>query len=160
MKLIVRGYGVGMTSNEKLNARVLAMTLTLTRGTTRVPKPPRDLFTQSGPRGILLNWRFPEGYAADIAGWRVYKGDETSLFAEIREPLTTQWFVESTAGASPPTVLLFVSSFNKIGVESPKIMVSGAATAEAGAPTTPKTPSAYTVPYTNPGYGQPHYRGY
>lgn len=160
MKVIVRGYGMGMTSNEKLNARVLASTLILTRGTTRVPKPPRDLFTQSGPRGILLNWRFPEGYSADIAGWRVYKGDENSLFAEIREPLTTQWFVESTAGSSPPTVLLFVSSFNKLGVESPKINVTGIAQVEAGAPTTPATPAAYTVPYTVPGTTNPKYRGY
>ena len=160
MKIISRGYGVGMTNNEKLNARVLATTLTLTRGTTKVPKPPRDLFTQSGPRGILLNWRFPEGYTADIAGWRVYKGDETSLFAEIRDPLTTQWFVESTAGTTPPTVLLFVSSFNNIGVESNKVSVTGSATAETGAPATPATPVAYSTPYAQPGYTNPKYRGY
>jgi hypothetical protein len=160
VKVIVRGYGIGMTNNEKLNARVLATTLTITRGTTKVPSPPRDLFVQPGPRGILLNWRFPEGYTADIAGWRVYKGDEQSLFAEIRDPLTTQWFVESTAGTTPPNVMLFVSSFNKIGVESTKLSVTGSATAETGAPSTPTTPPIFSAPFVQPGYANPKYRGY
>ena len=160
MKVVNRGYGIGMTSNEKFNARIQLASVVSTRGTTKVPKPPRDLFTQPGPRGILLNWRFPDGYSADIAGWRIYKGDENSLFAEIRNPLTTQWFVESTAGSAPPTVMLFVSSFNKVGVESLKMSTSGVASAETGAPATPTTPTAFSVPFILPGANNPIYRGY
>jgi len=153
LKTIIRGYGIMMTTEEKQTTKAQAADLVRTRGTSQVPQMPRDLFAQAAPRGILLNWLPPSGFSSDIAGWRIYKDDETKLFAEIREPLTTQHLVETTAGATPPVVNLFVSSFNRSGVESPKVQIQGAALAESGAPSMPSTPPTYTTPYTSGGGG-------
>jgi len=112
------------------------------RGTSRVPGAPRDVFLQSGPRGILVNWRGP-AQADDVTGWRIYKDDERGLFAEIHEPSTTQHFIEATAGTTPPTVNIFVSAINKLGIQSPLIQAQGKATAETGAPTMPTTPPTF-----------------
>lgn len=151
MKVILRGYGIRMTSEERQVARAQARDMTITRGTGRTPQPPSDVIVQSGPRGILLNWRKPSGQNIDIAGYRVYKDTEMGLFAEIKEPNTTQHFIEATAGSTPPVVNLFVSSVNQLGVESPLVPVQGSAVVEAGAPSMPSTP---------PTYGAPRYQGF
>jgi hypothetical protein len=117
------------------------------RGTSQSPGAPRDVFVQSGPRGVLANWRAP-AQAGDVAGWRIYKGDETLLFAEIHEPSTTQHFIETTAGATPPIENIFVSAINKLGVESTIVQAQGKALTEAGAPNMPNTPPTYSTPYT------------
>lgn len=149
MKCILRGYGINMTIQERQIARTQASDMVIARGTGRVPGAPRDLFVQSGPRGILLNWR-PPATNVDVSGYRVYKDDENSLFAELRDPGATQHFIETTAGASPPTVNLFISSIGKLGTESPKVQIQGTATVEAGAPSMPSTPPTYTNQF-NPG---------
>ena len=153
LKTIIRGYGIRMTTEEKQTTKAQAADLVRTRGTSRVPSMPRDLFAQAGPRGILLNWLPPSGFSSDIAGWRIYKDDETKLFAEIRDSAVTQHFIESTAGTTPPVVNLFVSSFNRAGVESPKVQIQGSALAEVGAPSMPATPPTYTTPYSGPSGG-------
>lgn len=122
------------------------------RGTSRVPGSPRDVFLQPGPRGVLVNWRGPAN-GLDVAGWKIYKDNETSLFAEIHEPSTTQHFIETTAGTTPPTVNIFVSAINKLGVESPLVQAQGSALAETGAPTMPSTPPTFTTTYTKPTQG-------
>lgn len=142
MKVVLRGYGVRMTSEERYVARSQAADLTRVRGTTRVPQPPRDLIAQAAPRGVLLTWNYPAD-SSDIQRWRVYKDNETTLFAEIKDRGTRQCFVPSTAGASPPTVNLFVSSMSIAGVESPIVQAQGKAIAEAGAPTLPGSPPEY-----------------
>src|SRR6266550_5606729 len=134
MKLILRGYGIRMTTEQKQIARAQARDVTLTRGTAQKPQPPRDIIVQSGPRGLLVTWNLPAGLNSDIQRWRVYKDDENTLYAEINDRGTRQHFIESTSGATPPTINLFVSSVNALGIESPKVQVQGAATAEAGAP--------------------------
>lgn len=146
MKLILRGYGNGMSTAQKQNARAQADDMTKVRGTARIPGQPRDVFAQSGPRGVLLNWRLPAGLSSDVAGFRIYKDDETKLFAEIKDPTTTQHFVEVTAGSSPPTTNFFVSSINGLGIESKPVMIQSSATVEAGAPSMPVTPPTYTKP--------------
>jgi len=146
VKAILRNYGLRMSTEQRQVARAQAADMTRTRSTGRVPKPPRDVFVQSGPRGILLNWRPPEGFADDITGWRIYKGDESSLFAEIKDATTRQHFIETTAGAAPPITNLFVSAINQLGQESPLIPTQGAALVEAGAPTMPNTPPTYHLP--------------
>lgn len=118
------------------------------RGTSRSPAPPRDVFVQSGPRGVLVNWR-PSQKAPDIIGWRIYKGDENSLFAEIHEPSTTQHFIETTAGSSPPVENIFISSINKLGIESATVQAQGAALTEAGAPIMPDTPPTFNKTFTS-----------
>jgi len=148
MKTIIRGYGIRMTTEEKQTTKAQAADLVRTRGTSQAPQRPRDLFAQAGPRGILLNWLPPSGFSSDIAGWRIYKDDETKLFAEIRDAQVTQHFIESTAGTTPPVVNLFVSSFNRAGIESPKVQIQGTSLAETGAPSMPSTPPTYTTPYS------------
>src|SRR5262249_52711313 len=116
------------------------------------PVAPRDVFVQSGPRGILVNWRMGAGFTADIAGWRLYKDDENSHFADILDPNTQQHFIESTAGSTPPVTNIFVSSINQLGFESAKVQAQSTATVEAGAPTMPGTPPTYTNQFS-PGKG-------
>ena len=145
MKAIQRNYGVRMNSVQRQDARATASDMVRTRGTNQRPGAPRDLQAQSGPRGILLNWRPPAGFSNDIAGWRIYKDDETSLFAAINDGGTTQHFIETTAGSTPPVTNFFVSSINQLEVESQKVQLQAKATVEAGAPTMPSTPPTYTT---------------
>lgn len=159
MKVILRTYGIRQSTIERQNSRAQAADVVRTRGTSRVPGVPRDIFVQSGPRGILVNWLPPANFSSDIAGWRIYKDDETKLFAEIKDAHTTQHFIEATSGSTPPTVNIFVSSINALGVESPKIQAQGTAVVETGAPVMPATPPTYTVPYTVPQGGGSGGRG-
>ena len=145
MKAILRNYGIRMTTEQRQVARAQAADDTRTRGTAKRPLPPRDVIIQSGPRGVLVNWRMPEGYSKDISGWRVYKGTESQLFAEIKDPTTMQHYVDTTAGSNPPVVNIFVSSINNLGKESPLIAAQGAALTEAGAPAMPSTPPTFTL---------------
>ena len=115
------------------------------RGTPQRPQPPRDIVVQSGPRGLFVTWKTQDKQFADIVGWRVYKDDETTLFHEIKDRGTRQIFIETTAGATPPSVNVFISAVNARGVESPKIQAQGAALAEAGAPAMPGPPPGYTA---------------
>jgi hypothetical protein len=144
MKLILRGYGIRMTTEERQIARAQARDMTLTRGTAQKPQPPRELIVQQAPRGLFLTWSLPPGFNADIQRWRVYKDDENTLYAEINDRGTRQCFVEATAGASPPVVNLFVSSLNSLGIESQKVQVQGQAATEAGAPPMPGPPPGFT----------------
>lgn len=151
MKVILRGYGINMTNQQRQVARSQARDMVIARGTGRAPVSPRDVFVQSGPRGILVNWRAGEGFTADIAGWRLYKDTEDSHFADILDPNTQQHFIESTAGSTPPVTNIFVSSINQLGVESPKVQAQSTATVEAGAPSMPSTPNTYTSGFIGTG---------
>src|SRR5713226_3539559 len=102
MKVILRGYGIRMTTEQRQVARAQARDMTLTRGTAQKPQPPREIITQSGPRGVLLSWSLPSGYNTDIQRWRIYKDDENTLYAEIYDRGARQHFIETTAGAVPP----------------------------------------------------------
>jgi hypothetical protein len=143
MKAILRNYGIRMTTEQRQVARAQAGDMVRTRGTARVPRPPRDVILQAGPRGVLLSWTLPDDGGQDVRGWRVYKGDESTLYCEIKDRGTRQHFVEATAGTTPPQNNLFVSAFNALGVESAKVQVQGAATSETGAPTMPSSPPDY-----------------
>jgi hypothetical protein len=144
MKVGLRGYGVAMSAQQRFNARSQAIDLTLTRGTRQIPQPPRDIIAQSGPRGILVTWNYP-AVNQDIQRWRVYKGNESTLYIEIKDRGTRQCFMDATAGASPPVVNIFVSSVNSFGMESPKVQIQATPIAEAGAPTLPGAPPEYTA---------------
>lgn len=118
-----------------------------TRGTSRIPQSPRDLIAQSGPRGVLLTWNNPNQYT-DISGWRVYRGDENTLYTEIHDRGNRQCFVESTAATTSPVSNFFVSSLNAQGIESPKIQIQKAASNESGAPAMPGSPPGFSS-YSN-----------
>ena len=152
MKVILRNYGVRQTTSERQASRAQAADAVRTRGTGKVPGMPRDVFMQPGPRGILVNWLPPAGFSADIVGWRIYKDDETKLFADLKDAKTTQHFIETTSGATPPVTNVFVSAVSNLG-ESAKVQAQGAAIAESGAPSMPSTPQTYTTPYTGGGSG-------
>src|SRR5258708_31706059 len=143
-----------MSREQRQAARAQGADIVRTRGTGRVPGMPRDVFLQAGPRGILVNWLPPPNPGVDIAGWRIYKDDETKLFAEVRDPNTTQHFIEATSGATPPVTNIFISSFSKLGIESSKVQAQDVATTEASAPSMPPTPPTYTTPYTAPSGGR------
>ncbi len=143
MKIILRSYGIGMNQQQRYAARLQARDMTIARGTSRPPLPPQDITAQGGPRGILLTWGLATGLVDDIVKWRVYRGDENTLYHELNDRGVRQIFVDATAGASPPTTNMFVSSVNSLGVESPKVLVSGTATAESGAPVMPQVPPNY-----------------
>lgn len=144
MKVILRNYGIRMTLEERQVARAQAADMNRTRGTSQKPQPPRDLIAQQAPRGIFITWSLPNGFNADIQRWRVYKDTETSLYAESNDRGTRQCLIETTAGATPPTVNIFVSSVNSLGVESQKVQIQGTAATEAGAPSMPSPPPGYT----------------
>lgn len=144
MKLPYRGYGIRMNSEQRQLAKSQAKDIVLTRGTSQKPQPPRDIITQAGPRGILVTWNLPEGFNTDIQRWRIYKGDENTLYAELMDRGTRQHFIESTSGATPPVTNIFVSSVNNFGIESAKVQVRGQASTEAGAPSMPAVPPGYT----------------
>jgi hypothetical protein len=143
MKVIMRGYGIRMTTEQRQVARAQARDTTLTRGTAQKPNPPRDLFVQAGPRGLFITWSLPAGFSSDIQRWRVYKDDENTLYAEINDRGTRQCFVEATSGATPPVVNLFVSSLNSLGMESQKVQIQGQSATEAAAPAMPGVPPGY-----------------
>jgi hypothetical protein len=144
MKVVLRGYGVRMTMEQRQVARTQAADITRTRGTAQAPQPPREIIVQSAPRGVLLSWSLPSGFNTDIQSWRIYKDDEATLYAEIKDRGTRQHFIETTAGTTPPVVNLFVSSLNQLGVESQRVQAQGSALAETGAPTMPSSPPGYT----------------
>lgn len=132
-------------ANEKFLQRQIATDFIRQRGTAKPPNPPRDLIAQAAPRGILVTWGLPPGDANDIAGWKIYSPDENSIVHTINDRAGRQYQIPASAGASPQSVNIFVSSINSLGVESGKILVSGKALAEAGAPTQPSTPPGYTA---------------
>lgn len=152
MKVLLRGYGVNMTPQQKQDARSQAADMTRTRGTNQVPQPPLGVITQSSSRAIVVSWSLPTKPNADIQRWRVYKGDESSLYQEINDRGIRQCVVDATAGSSPPTTNIFVSSVNSIGQESVKVQAQGTATPETGAPTVSVAPLANTGISTSTNY--------
>src|SRR5947208_1043403 len=140
MKLPYRSYGIRMNSEQKQLAKSQARDIVLTRGTSQKPQAPRDVILQAGPRGLLVTWNLPAGFNADIQRWRVYKDNENMLYADVNDRGTRQHFIEATAGSTPPTVNVFVSALNSLGIESQKVQSQGQASVEAGAPAMPSVP--------------------
>lgn len=108
-------------------------------GNNTRPQPPRNLQAQSGSRKILATWDAPL-VADGIVGYKVYTDNEGSLLDTLNDPNVRQYSVPASAGASPPTKNIFISSFSKNN-ESVKAQIQGKATAEAGAPTDPSVPA-------------------
>ena len=132
----------GMAPVDIISERFKAADIVRVRGTPKTPQPPRDIVAQAAPRGIFLTWNLPAVYY-DIAGWRIYKNDEKTLYGEIHDRGTRQEFVETTAGSPSVITNCFVSSINVYGKESVKVQVQGAAATEAGAPAMPNTPPSF-----------------
>lgn len=109
-----------------------------TNGGNRRPQPPRNPQAQGGSRKVLVTWDMPF-VSDDIIGWRIYKDNENSMLDSIYDPNVRQYTVQATAGATPPTINVFISSLSKRS-ESSKVQVQGAALAESGAPTDPAPP--------------------
>lgn len=120
--------------------QLAAKTHVATYGVQDTPKPPQSLIAQSGSRKVLATWEMPED-ASGIVAWKVYKGNENQLLATIGDPNVRQYEINATSGATPPTQNIFVSSVNAAGIESQKVQVQGAATAESGAPSDPSAPA-------------------
>lgn len=132
------------TPDQALQVRLQVTDFVRQRGVNAPPAPPRDVIVQSGPRGVFIVWALPPGDATTIAGWRIYRGDENTLLDKIPDRGTRNYLVPATSGSTPPTVNIFVSSVNPLGVESAKVQAQGKATAESGAPSLPTPPPGYT----------------
>jgi len=109
-------------------------------GTTARPQPPRNLQAQSGSRKVPVFWDAPI-VADGIVGYKVYTENEGSLLDTLYDPNVRQYSVPASAGSSPPTKNIFISSFSKNN-ESVKVQIQGKASVEAGAPTDPAVPPA------------------
>lgn len=132
------------TPDERWQTRQQVTDFVRQRGTEKPPAPPRDIIPQSSSRGVFLVWALPPGQNQDIAGWRIYKDDENTLLDKIPDRGTRKYFVPASSGSTPPTINIFVSSVNSLGVESAKVQVQAKATAETGAPSIPSVPTGYT----------------
>lgn len=132
------------TPDQALQVRLQVTDFVRQRGVSSAPPPPRDIVAQSSARGIYLVWGLPTINASQIAGWRVYYGDENTLVGTIPDRGTRSFTVPANSGSTPPTTNAFVSSVNALGVESAKVQVQGKATAEAGAPSIATPPAGYT----------------
>jgi hypothetical protein len=106
-----------------------------------------------------LTWNLADGFVDDIQSWRVYREDESTLYAAISDRGTRQFFVESTSGATPPVVNFFVSSVNALGVESAKSGALGHALAESGAPVMPSVPQGFNDGALGGGDTNTNYQG-
>ena len=142
MRFIGQWPGQGVPVNITTE-RQKALDALRSRGTLKLPQAPRDIIAQKASRGVFLTWGLPQVYF-DIVGWRIYRGDENTLFTEIRDRGNRQCFVEATASATSPVTNFFVSSINQLGRESQKVQVQQAAANESNVPANPPTPPGYT----------------
>lgn len=142
MKAMVRSIAGSDRLARAIEKESIANHLRL-RGTPGKPLAPRDIQVQSASRGALVTWKLPTSHD-DVAGWRVYQGNEFNLAAEIRDKGTRQLFIPLNSGANPPMNNIFVSSLSTLGRESQKILIQAQAIAEAGAPAVPTVPPGYT----------------
>ena len=154
MRYIGQLYGQAKTPGERQTLRAQVTDMVRVRGTVQIPPPPREVTIQSAPRGLLVTWSEPDPRNPGtkfINGWRVYKGDEKTLYDQIRDRGNRQKFVETTAGTTPPVTAIYVSSVNALGAESQTVQALGSAIAETGAPTMPSSPPEYTSTYSGGG---------
>lgn len=107
-------------------------------GVTARPQPPRNLQPQSGSRKVLVTWDAPI-VADGIVGYKIYTNNEGSLLDTLYDPNVRQYSAPASAGSSPPTKNIFISSFSK-NSESVKVQIQGKASVEAGAPADPSVP--------------------
>jgi hypothetical protein len=126
-----------------------AATWAKTNGGIARPQPPRNIQAQSGSRKILVTWDAPL-VAGGIIGYRIYTENELSLLATINDSSVRQYGVPASAGSSPPTKNIFVSSFSQRG-ESVQVQIQGKASVEAGAPSDPSVPAGSAASGTTGG---------
>lgn len=98
-------------------------TLLKSAGTNKRPQPPRNLIAQAGSLEVYLTWNAPQSNS-DIAGWRVYRDNESTLALSISDASTRQARIKVPANTP---VGFYVSSVNANGVESSKVFIVGKA---------------------------------
>jgi len=89
--------------------------------TRKRPDPPRSLIAQQGSLETLITWNAPQK-DSDVAGWKVYKDNESNLVATITDPMTRQYTAKLPASTK---TYFYVSSINAAGRESIKVQVLG-----------------------------------
>jgi hypothetical protein len=106
-------------------------------GSTKQPDPPVSLIVQAGPLNVLLTWNAPFRLGG-VAGYRVYKDNESNLITAIHDPSVRQ--VTVPLPANTPTAL-YVSCVNALGIESVKVLKIGSAGVSGTTP--PSLPPGY-----------------
>ncbi len=102
---------------ERILQENAGTTLRVSGTTRRRPHPPQGIGGTVGLQEVTLTWTMPSN-SSDIAGWRVYKDDETKLIQSIKDPNTLTAIIKLSV-TTP--VGFWVSSVNAAGRESVKI---------------------------------------
>lgn len=131
-------YPVNMQTGEPLD-QAAATQYFRVNSDNRACNPPRNLQAQAGSRKVLATWDAPV-LATGIVGYKIYTNNEGQLLDTINDPSVRQYNVPASAGASPPVMNIFVSSFTNQR-ESMPAQVQGSASPEAGAPADPPVPT-------------------
>lgn len=83
------------------------------------PKPPRGLRSSPGSMEATIFWNAPADRNG-VGGFRIYRGDESNLIYETKDPNTRQATVKLPGNSSD---MCFVATVSEIGRESPKLPV-------------------------------------
>lgn len=92
-----------------------------------IPQPPQSLRSESGSLEATLFWNSPQNLEG-IAGWRVFRGNESTLMFETKDPNLRQLKVKMAGGGAKE--MFYISSVSELGRESPKIGVLAASTTD------------------------------
>ena len=96
------------------------------RGSAQAPAPPRNILVTGGSKVLVVTWNPPvPQLAGTVTGWRIYLNTETNLIGAISDPALTTYVV--TVGDTIKHNV-FVSSLNRMGLESRKVQAQGSAT--------------------------------
>lgn len=96
------------------------------RGSASVPAPPRNILVTGGSKVLVVTWNAPVyPLSASVTGWRIYLNTESNLIGSISDAVLTTYQV----GVSDTHKHnIFVSSLNRMGLESRKVQAQGSAT--------------------------------
>jgi len=83
------------------------------------PMMPRQVRASAGSLEALITWNGPEDMRG-VAGFRVYKDNESNLVEEIRDLSRRQTKVTLPGNAK---AMIYVSAFSTLNRESPKVAV-------------------------------------
>lgn len=124
---------VNGSPTKRLQDRLGARIQVQAQGTPKPPSRPRDVAITASANAVALKWAAPAN-PKNIVGWRVYRGSESNLVAEIHDRLTRQFALPITEKSKDN---YFVSAITGIA-ESLKSSVQG----EAGGTSTGDSASA------------------
>jgi len=96
------------------------------RGLATRPPPPRNIIVSGTHAVLIVKWDAPAFPLVNyVNGWRIYLDTESNLVASISDAALTTYQV-SIGDTQKHNI--FVSSLNRMGLESRKVQAQGSAT--------------------------------